>query len=221
MAKLSLADERTCSYEEWGDPSGLPLFWLHGTPGGRLTRYPDATLWARLGLRVVTFDRPGYGNSSPLPGRVVAHVAADVAALADHLGLDSFGVLGSSGGGPHALAVAALLGERVRACVPVSSAAPVAPDDVASMVAVNSAAFKIVAERGRAGFGDYLAGLRAELLADLPGNLNAMIADATGPDREWLSRSDVQRLFVESWTDALRPGIDGWLDDEMSLLHEP
>jgi pimeloyl-ACP methyl ester carboxylesterase len=221
MTTMRLADDRVYCFAQWGDPAGVPLFWLHGTPGGRLTRVPDPDLWSRLGFRVVTVDRPGYGNSSPLPGRTVAHIAADAAALADHLSLDTFAVVGSSGGGPHALAVAALLPDRVRACAPVCSAAPADPADLNSMIDVNRAAFKIVAERGRAGLAEYLAAQRDELLADMAAVVQAMVADASGPDREWLSRPGVQADLVESWTDALRPGVDGLLDDEMSLLHQP
>ena len=113
MSTLIMPDGRVYGYEQWGDTAGLPLFSIHGTPGGRLNRYPDVSLWERLGLRVITVDRPGFGLSTPLPGRAVAHVAADVAAVADHLGLGRFAVQGGSGGGPHALAIAALLGDQI------------------------------------------------------------------------------------------------------------
>src|SRR5215475_1715911 len=134
MSTLTLADGRAYAYEQWGDPGGLPLFSIHGTPGGRLSRYPDLSLWERLGLRVITIDRPGYGLSDPLPGRAVSHIAADVAAVADHLGIGRFAVHGGSGGGPHALAIAALLGDRVLACAAVCSGAPLEPDEVAAIL---------------------------------------------------------------------------------------
>ena len=97
------------------------MFFLHGTPGCRLNRHPDAMLWPSLRLNVVTLDRPGYGQSTAFPGRQVSHAAHDVAAVADALGFERFLVVGSSGGGPHALACAAELGDRVLGCAAVAS----------------------------------------------------------------------------------------------------
>jgi len=220
LATITLPDGRAYAFEEWGDPAGQLLFWLHGTPGGRLSRHPDLSLWQRLGLRVVTVDRPGYGRSTPLAGREIAHVAADVAAVADHLGADRFAVLGGSGGGPHALAVAALLGDRVRACVPVCSAAPATPEEKASMVEINRESFRVMDEQGRPGITRRLSALREQILADPLGGLIAQLPDAPEADREWFSRPEVQRITAESLTDALRPGADGWVDDAMSLWSE-
>ena len=96
-----------------GDPEGAPVFALHGTPGGRLNRHPDERAYAAVGVRVFTYDRPGYGGSERMADRSVVDASSDVAALADHLGIGRFAVTGSSGGAPDALAVAARLGERV------------------------------------------------------------------------------------------------------------
>jgi pimeloyl-ACP methyl ester carboxylesterase len=80
--------------------------------------------YERCGVRVITYDRPGYGRSTRLKGRSIADAAGDVVAIADHLGLDQFGVIGVSGGGPHALAVAAKAPERVTRCATIVSGAP-------------------------------------------------------------------------------------------------
>ena len=104
--------------------AGLPVFWHHGTPNVGAPPEPLFAAAARHGLRWVSYDRPGYGGSTPLPGRDIAAAAADVAAIADALGIGRFAVFGHSGGGPHALACAALLGDRVRAVVSVSGLAP-------------------------------------------------------------------------------------------------
>jgi pimeloyl-ACP methyl ester carboxylesterase len=101
-----------------------PVFWLHGTPNIGAPPAPLFAAAAEHGLRWVSYDRPGYGGSSPNPGRTISSVASDVAAIADALGIRRFGVLGHSGGGPHALACAALLGDRVIAAVSVSGLAP-------------------------------------------------------------------------------------------------
>lgn len=218
MTTIKLADGRDYAFEQWGDPAGQWLFWLHGTPGGRLTRHPDASLGQRLGLRIVTVDRPGYGLSTPLPGRQAAHVVADVAAVADHLGAERFAVYGGSGGGPHALAVAALLPDRVRACVPVCSAAPVTEQERAGMVEINQESFRAWETDGRAGIFRRLSGLRESILADPRGALLAQLGDAPGPDKEWLSRPEVQEVTAEALTSALAPGVEGWTDDAVCFV---
>ncbi|MEU7531434.1 alpha/beta hydrolase [Saccharothrix sp. NPDC042600] len=116
-------DGRTLHAHDTGT-GGFPVFWLHGTPN---TGAPPEPLFAdadRLGLRWVSYDRPGYGGSTRTPGRDVASAARDVAAVADALGLDRFAVVGHSGGAPHALACAALLPSRVTAAVVSAGLAP-------------------------------------------------------------------------------------------------
>jgi pimeloyl-ACP methyl ester carboxylesterase len=95
------------------------VFWLHGSPNIGSPPEPLFAAAEANGLRWVSYDRPGYGGSGPHDGRTVASAAADVAAIADALGIGRFAVLGHSGGGPHALACAALLPERVIAAVSV------------------------------------------------------------------------------------------------------
>ena len=113
LRTLETRDGRTLAYAIWGDPTGFPVLSLHGTPGCRFNRWPTEEVYAELGVCWVTHDRAGYGRSDRHHGRDVADGAADVAALADELGFDRFGVSGGSGGGPHVLACAALLPERV------------------------------------------------------------------------------------------------------------
>jgi pimeloyl-ACP methyl ester carboxylesterase len=116
---LELADGRMLhAYDTGGD--GTPVFWHHGTPN---TGAPPVPLM-RPGVRWISHDRPGYGGSTPLPGRDIASAAADVAAVADELGITRFAVMGHSGGGPHALACAALLPDRVTAVAAIASLAP-------------------------------------------------------------------------------------------------
>jgi pimeloyl-ACP methyl ester carboxylesterase len=104
--------------------SPVAVFWLHGSPNIGSPPEPLFAAAEANGLRWVSYDRPGYGGSGPHDGRTVASAAADVAAIADALGIGRFAVLGHSGGGPHALACAALLPERVIAAVSVSGPAP-------------------------------------------------------------------------------------------------
>jgi pimeloyl-ACP methyl ester carboxylesterase len=100
------------------------VLWHHGTLRDGTPPRPFVAAAARLGLRWVSVARPGHGRSSSRPGRSVASVAADIAVVADHLGIDRFAVVGHSAGAPHALACAALLPERVLAAVAIGTFAP-------------------------------------------------------------------------------------------------
>jgi len=107
-----------------GDDTRLTVFWQHGT--ANLGEPPEPLLpsAAQRGIRWVSHDRPGYGGSTPHPGRDVASAAADAATIADALGIGQFAVMGHSGGGPYALAFAALLPERVLGVACISGLAP-------------------------------------------------------------------------------------------------
>jgi len=119
-----LPDGRTLAYAELGDRDGEPVFFFHGTPGSRLSGSLGSDVKDEVGARVVAPDRPGFGASDPQPGREFADWAGDVAALADELGIDEYGVVGFSGGGPYALACAAHTPERVTRCAVVSGVGP-------------------------------------------------------------------------------------------------
>ncbi len=137
----------------------LVVVWQHGTPN---IGPPPAPLLAesrRRGIRWVSYDRPGYGGSSPRPGRDVASAADDVAAVADALGVARFAVMGHSGGGPHALACAALLPDRVLAVVSGSGLAPFDADGLewfGTMAPAGRADLR-AAVRGRAALEEHLA----------------------------------------------------------------
>ena len=121
---IALRDGRRLHvYDTRGD--GAAVFWLHGTPNTGAPPEPLFGPAADLGIRWVSYDRPGYGGSTRRPGRDVASAAGDVGAIADTLGIDRFGVMGHSGGCPHALACDALLGHRVSGAVCVAALAPV------------------------------------------------------------------------------------------------
>lgn len=120
---VRLPDGRWLAYAEFGDPDGLPVFVFHGVPGSRLLMSDDRPI-AAAGIRMIAVDRPGIGRSGPQPRRRMLDWPADVAALADALGLRRFAVAGGSGGGPYALACAAALPERVTHVVLAASMAP-------------------------------------------------------------------------------------------------
>jgi pimeloyl-ACP methyl ester carboxylesterase len=123
-ATVELRDGRVLGYDEWGPRDGYPVLGFGGTPRSGLEGLGRAPAEAS-GVRLVVVDRPGYGRSDFQPDRELLDWPADVAELADSLGIDRFAVLGMSGGGPHAAACAHALGDRVSALGLVSSPGPV------------------------------------------------------------------------------------------------
>jgi pimeloyl-ACP methyl ester carboxylesterase len=122
--QLSLSDGRRLGFAEYGDPAGSPLFYFHGWPSSRLEAQVIDAAAAQTRVRVIAPDRPGFGLSDFLPCRNMSHWPADVCALASHLGLSRFGVLGVSGGGPYAAACAALIPDHLSSVLMICSVAP-------------------------------------------------------------------------------------------------
>jgi pimeloyl-ACP methyl ester carboxylesterase len=201
---ISTPDGRALAICEWGPTDGVPVFFLHGSPGSRLLRHVGG-IYERAVARVVTYDRPGYGRSTRLPGRQVSHCAADVATIADHLNLDTFAVCGASGGGPHALAVAALLRSRVSRCATIVSFGPyAAPDfDFHGGWSPEDARNWRLTEQGGNALVDMLRTETAALLQAFPLDGNA---DAD------------HQMLAEAVAESAAQGIDGRLDDEVSFV---
>jgi pimeloyl-ACP methyl ester carboxylesterase len=121
---IQLPDGRTLAVEDSGDPAGRPVLVHTGTPNSRHLYGPNVQDAAARGLRLISYDRPGYGGSSPQPGRTVADCAGDVRTICAELGIDRLATWGISGGGPHVLACAALLPDLVTAAASLASPAP-------------------------------------------------------------------------------------------------
>ena len=122
--RVGTPDGRSLDVMDAGDPTGSVVYCHHGSPGSCVLApewVEDAT---RRGLRLISHSRPGYGGSDRLEGRTVGQVVSDVATVLDHLGVGRFATWGLSGGGPHALACAALLPDRVVAAASISGVAP-------------------------------------------------------------------------------------------------
>ena len=214
-------DGRRLAYRDSGDPNGVPVISHHGTPGSRLDRNPDeARILADLGVRMIAFDRAGYGGSDAKPGRLVVDAAADVAALADHLGIDTFAVMGTSGGGPHALACSARLAARVRRVGVVVGAAP--SDDpefdfLAGMGQLNIDEFAAAAESEQA-LAAYLQPIVDEFLQDPDGVLDELAAQLPAADGEVFRRPENRAIGRESVLEAVRQGPRGWIDDDRAFV---
>jgi len=212
--------DRVLAVAEWGDPDGLPWFAFHGTPGGRLSFWKDPTIYRRHGLRRLTPDRPGYGESTPLPGRRVADIVPDVLRIADELRIDRFVVSGGSGGGPHALACAALVPDRVIRCHASVSIAPYGADGLdwlAGQTEGNVIEFE-AALRGEDAARTVCDGLRRIALE----RLTAGQQDWMGDDYH-LSEADLAQQanhfhrIRAQLVNGLAPGAGGWIDDDLAF----
>lgn len=122
--QVELEDGRKLGFAEYGDPAGKIVFHFHGSAGSRLEHPVDESILRNLKIRFISTDRPGHGLSDPQPGRTLLDCPKDTNFLADHLGIDTFYVLGWSAGGPYALACAFQLAKRVQAGAVVSGLAP-------------------------------------------------------------------------------------------------
>ena len=213
-------DGRQLRVQEWGNPHGSPVFLMHGTPGSSLGPKPRDALLYRQGIRLITYDRPGYGESTRLRGRHVAHAADDVADIADHLSIGAFAVVGRSGGAPHALACAALLPGRVtRAAALVSVAPPDAEglDWLAGMTESNLAEYA-VARRGHDHLVRSLEARGAAIRADPTSRLPFGDDDLPASDQLVISDFGVKKLLVRNFAEGLRTSIYGWVDDSLSFI---
>lgn len=216
---VSMADRRQLAVEEWGAPTGFPVFLLHGTPGSRLGPLPRPMALYQLGVRLITFDRPGYGLSGRMPGRVVADIAADVRLLADVLELDRFAVLGRSGGAPHALACAALLpGRAVRAAALVGLAPAEAEglDWFEGMAPSNTREYMAVRGQGPL-VADRLRTIAARIRADPARHVANLYAELPKSDRRVVLEAGMRRPLMEMFREAFRTSADGWIDDLLAF----
>lgn len=193
---------------------------LHGTPGcGRSTAAYRAAAAAR-GVRVVAPTRAGYGSSSPNPGRDVAAVAADVDAVLDALGVGRVVVVGTSGGGPHALATAAGLGDRVAAVASVAGVGPYGADGLdflAGMGQDNLDEFG-AAVQGEGLLRSYLEAQRTALAGVSADALAAGMASLLPPVDLAVLTGDVADDLVVHFNHGLSEGIEGWLGDDLAFV---
>ena len=219
MNSVRAADGRKIAVHDAGNPSGHPVFLLHGTPGSRLAPLPRNGLLYSLGVRLITFDRPGYGGSERLVARAVADVAPDVAAIADALDIDRFAVAGRSGGGPHALACAALLPDRVTRAGALVSLAPWAAEGLdwfAGMADSNVREYTS-ASREPAALTASLIQVAAQIRADPTSHVSALSPEMPEVDRRIVADVGIRSLLAENFAEALRESADGWIDDALAF----
>ena len=217
-------DGRQLAYATWGDPSGFPIVALHGTPGCRLERWPREEVFVEHGVCLVTYDRAGYGRSTRAPGRSVADVVGDVRAIADHLGLDEFGVRGVSGGGPHSLACAALLPDRVGRVVCKVGVAPFGSPGLERDEWLEGMDPENVKEFGWALAGEdvlvpELERTHAKTVERVRIDPSQVLGDfeLSDSDRAELARPERAEVIRESTFEYAVNGVWGWVDDDLAF----
>lgn len=215
---IELPDGRRIGCLETGDPAGRPVFAFHGLPGSRLQRHPDGTLAARAGLRVLHLERPGFGWSTPQPGRRLADWPRDVAACADALGLARFRVIGISGGGPYAAACAHALPDRVARAALVSGVGP--PGSMpGGMTRLARLGFRLAPRWPglvRAAFAPL-----AQVALRAPGRyLDRVAAHMDPADRPILARPAVRAMFAQDYQAAFAQGLGAFAED-LAILASP
>jgi pimeloyl-ACP methyl ester carboxylesterase len=203
-----------------GRASDRMLLFHSGTPSAAVAHPPLAAAAAEAGMRLVTYSRPGYAGSTAAPGRSVADAAGDVGAIADAIGADSFLTVGWSGGGPHALACAALLPGRCLGAATIAGVAPYrAPglDWLQGMAPENVDEFSAAIE-GAETLNPLLTGFAQELAevqgADVAAALGGLVSEV---DKAALT-GEFADYLAASFRQAVSTGIAGWRDDDLAFV---
>jgi pimeloyl-ACP methyl ester carboxylesterase len=205
----------------FGSRDDPAVFCLHGTPGSRQLYDSVVAAAAERGLRLVCYARPGYEGSDRDPGRAVVDSATDVSAIAEALGIETFCVTGESGGGPHALAVAASQGDRVRAVALVCSPAPYTVEgfDWTAGLAPMCLEEDAAAMAGEGPLRTYLEGLFRQLRAlESTEQLVELLDDVTTPVDRAVYEAGLGKHALSIWQEVARTGFWGWLDDDLAQV---
>ncbi len=212
MARVTLADGRALGYTD-GDPAGRPVLLFHGAPGSRGFRPRDAETRA-AGVRLITFDRPGYGESDPVDGASVLDAGRDALGLADALGLHEFAVVAWSGGGPSAVATAYLAPDRVRALALVSAPGPL--DEVPDGWELLGDLRRPTAEMARREPHRSVRSV-ARHMEPLLVDPVSFLGRGRGPDGEVRADPELGPMLEAQVTDALAPGAAGVATDLVAM----
>ena len=225
LRTLETSDGRTLAFALWGDPDGFPVLANHGCPGSRFDRWPDEALYAQLGIFLVTHDRAGYARSDRRHGRTVVDEVDDLALLADHLGIERFGVTGASGGGPHALACAARLPDRVVGAVASVCIAPIGEGGmeydewIDGMDPENVEFSKLEIAGDEQTLSEKLEVLRQHIAENIEVDPRAGTEDfeLSEADEAASAIPELAQMAAESGVEWTRGDVGGWVDDSLAL----
>jgi pimeloyl-ACP methyl ester carboxylesterase len=218
---ITTRDGRSVDVRVHGPENAIPLVFHHGTPMSAVAFGPFVDAASERGLRLVTYSRPGYGSSTRHEGRSVADCAADVGAIVDELGADRFFTAGWSGGGPHALATAALLPDRVIAAATIAGAPADAPDlDFLDGMAPENVEEFGLAMHDPAALRAFVEREAKGLLLATPEELADVLGGLIPPVDRAVLTGDFAMFFSASDREAFRTGIWGWFDDDMAFVRD-
>lgn len=206
---LTLQDGRGLAYDEYGDPQGVPLFFFHGMPGSRLTGELGDPAAKKLGIRIISADRPGYGRSGFQPRRAFLDWPRDIVAMADSLGIERFALAGVSGGGPYVAACAFAIPQRLMGAGIIAGVSPFdVPDATTGMSRQNRMLFGLAR---RAPFlmrpPMALMGFMTRHFADRM--MTAMVRSLPAPDQAALADARMLSMFKKDSLEAFRQGGRG------------
>jgi pimeloyl-ACP methyl ester carboxylesterase len=220
MRSITAPDGRTLTVREGGDPAGFPVLFISGTPGSSTLDEAHLRDAEERGIRLFSYDRPGYGASTRHEGRRVADCAGDIAAVCDALEIGRLAVWGISGGGPHALAAAALLEDRVVAAASLASPAPYDAEGLdyfAGMGEQNVEEFGVIFE-GEEAHRASMERQRAELLSLEPERLVEAWQTLLGQADREVATGEFAANLLDHMRAGLEPSGDGWLDDDLAFV---
>jgi pimeloyl-ACP methyl ester carboxylesterase len=220
MRSVLAPDGRTLTVREGGDPAGFPVLSISGTPGSSTIYEPHGRDAEERGIRLFSYDRPGYGGSTRLRGRTVADCAADISIVCDALGIDRFCVWGISGGGPHAFAAAALLPDRVIAAAALASVAPYDAEGLEYLEGMgeqNVEEFATIFE-GEDAQRASTERHRSELLSATPEQLAEVWATLLGPSDREVATGSAAVFLLDHIRAGIGASVDGWIDDDLAFV---
>ena len=216
--RLERPDGRTVAWAEFGPADGVPLLRVPGTPGSRYSMRADRSGWIERNLRAITTERPGFGASTRLPGRGFHQIADDLAAILDHLELDTVYVWGGSGAAPHELALAAQHPDRVRAMTILVGAAPFNDEEAQHMISANTEGYRLVKAGDIDGLRAFLQPLLEASVEDPIAAIHSIMDHAPDADRAVMADPKWQEGNVVATREAFRQGVDGWVDETVAII---
>ena len=218
---VTTADGRALHAISAGPDDGELLIFHHGTPGSAHGFWPHHVETAGgRGIRLAAYSRPGGPGSDRVEGRKVADCAADAAAVADALGAERFYTLGASGGGPHSLACAALLGERVIAAGTIAGVAPFGAEGLDWLAGMGKENHDEIgaAQRGPAELREWLLAKAGQLRSARGEQVVEALGDLVGEADRAVLNGEYGEFLAAGVRDSVGSGVDGWFDDDYALI---
>jgi len=214
---IKLNDGRTFGFAEYGHPEGKPVIYFNGSGGSRLDYPNNLSMLSKIGVRLISTDRPGHGLSDPQPNRKLLDLADDISQLADQLTIDRFYVMGHSAGGPYALSCAYKLSSQINACTLVSSPAPPErPKPYKSL----SVSFRVLLYAIR-NYPKINYFFRKQMIKAIQGDVEQvgkrLLSGFPKEDQNQLLKPNVLKITVKALKEGYRQGYDGPAHDDIVI----